>query len=79
MVRRYISVVSIRSLTGPLLPTVGPVSCPEPSPEPPGPTLCWLRRDLRLRDHPALLAAGAEAARHAHGVAPLFVIEPRLW
>ena len=37
-------------------------------------TLVWLRRDLRLRDHPAL----AEAARH-DDVVLLFVLDPRLW
>ncbi|HEU4676748.1 MAG TPA: deoxyribodipyrimidine photo-lyase, partial [Motilibacteraceae bacterium] len=34
----------------------------------------WFRRDLRLRDNPALVAA-AEAG----GVVPLFVIDPALW
>jgi deoxyribodipyrimidine photo-lyase len=34
----------------------------------------WLRRDLRLSDHPALLAASDDAP-----VVPLFVIDPRLW
>jgi deoxyribodipyrimidine photo-lyase len=38
-------------------------------------TILWLRRDLRLSDHPALLAAGADGAR----VLPLFVIDPALW
>jgi deoxyribodipyrimidine photo-lyase len=37
-------------------------------------SVLWLRRDLRLRDHPALLAAADDAA-----VVPLFVIDPRLW
>jgi deoxyribodipyrimidine photo-lyase len=35
----------------------------------------WFRRDLRLGDHPALLAA-TEAADE---VIPLFVVDPRLW
>nr|WP_281367298.1 deoxyribodipyrimidine photo-lyase [Nocardioides kongjuensis] len=34
----------------------------------------WFRRDLRLGDHPALLAAAAEGP-----VLPLFVIDPALW
>jgi deoxyribodipyrimidine photo-lyase len=37
-------------------------------------SVLWLRRDLRLRDHPALLAAADDAP-----VVPLFVIDPRLW
>ena len=32
----------------------------------------WLRRDLRLADHPALHAAGGGAA-----IVPLFVVDPR--
>ncbi|HET7399846.1 MAG TPA: deoxyribodipyrimidine photo-lyase [Intrasporangium sp.] len=35
----------------------------------------WLRRDLRLGDHPALLAAAAAGA----DVLPLFVVDPALW
>jgi deoxyribodipyrimidine photo-lyase len=35
----------------------------------------WLRRDLRLRDHPALRRAADGGAR----VAALFVIDPALW
>ena len=35
--------------------------------------ILWFRRDLRLGDHPALLAA-ADGAR----VLPLFVLDPRL-
>ncbi len=34
----------------------------------------WFRRDLRLRDNPALLEACADGE-----VLPLFVIDPRLW
>jgi deoxyribodipyrimidine photo-lyase len=37
--------------------------------------LLWFRRDLRLCDHPALLAAAADD----HQVVPLFVIDPALW
>ena len=40
-------------------------------------TVLWLRRDLRLRDHPALHAA-AEAAAGSQVLA-LFVVDPRLW
>ena len=38
-------------------------------------TLFWFRRDLRLRDNPALLAA--TAAGHGH-VAPVFILDPDL-
>jgi deoxyribodipyrimidine photo-lyase len=38
------------------------------------PSVLWFRRDLRLSDHPALLAAAAEGE-----VLPLFVIDPALW
>jgi len=37
-------------------------------------TVLWLRRDLRLHDHPALL----EAARDGAEVVPLFVLDPAL-
>ncbi len=40
--------------------------------------LLWFRRDLRLGDHPALLAA-REAAGPDSTVVPLFVFDPRLW
>jgi deoxyribodipyrimidine photo-lyase len=40
-------------------------------------SLLWLRRDLRLADHPAL-AAASEAASGG-SVLPLFVLDPRLW
>jgi deoxyribodipyrimidine photo-lyase len=40
-------------------------------------TVLWLRRDLRLSDHPALHAA-VEAAAGGR-VLPLFVVDPRLW
>ena len=39
------------------------------------PTVLWFRRDLRLSDHPALLAA----ARGGAGVVGLFVVDPALW
>lgn len=41
------------------------------------PTVFWFRRDLRLADHPALLAACAAAGDG--GVVPLFVLDPVLW
>jgi deoxyribodipyrimidine photo-lyase len=41
-------------------------------------SLLWFRRDLRLTDHPALLAA-CEAAGPGGAVLPLFVLDPRLW
>jgi len=37
-------------------------------------SVLWFRRDLRLGDHPALLAAAAEG-----DVLPLFVVDPALW
>jgi deoxyribodipyrimidine photo-lyase len=39
-----------------------------------GVALLWLRRDLRLHDHPALAATLGSAAR----VVPVFVLDPRL-
>ncbi|MFI5101487.1 MAG: cryptochrome/photolyase family protein, partial [Actinomycetes bacterium] len=39
-------------------------------------SVLWFRRDLRLTDHPALLAA-ADAG--PGGVLPLFVVDPALW
>ncbi|WP_456846023.1 cryptochrome/photolyase family protein [Cellulomonas sp. P5_C6] len=39
------------------------------------PTIHWFRRDLRLADNPALVAA----AEHADEVLPLFVVDPALW
>ncbi|MGY1747131.1 cryptochrome/photolyase family protein [Blastococcus sp. SYSU D00695] len=42
------------------------------------PSVLWFRRDLRLGDHPALLAALA-AAGEGGGVLPLFVVDRRLW
>ena len=39
------------------------------------PSVWWLRRDLRVADHPALLAAAARGAP----VVPLFVLDPVLW
>jgi deoxyribodipyrimidine photo-lyase len=38
-------------------------------------TVLWLRRDLRLADHPALHAAAAAGGQ----VVPVFVVDPRLW
>ncbi|WP_336922557.1 cryptochrome/photolyase family protein [Aquipuribacter sp. SD81] len=46
------------------------------------PAVLWFRRDLRLADHPALLAAtGAEPGDGPGGraVVPLFVVDPALW
>ena len=43
------------------------------------PTLWWCRRDLRLADNPALVAA-VQAARDADDeVVALYVLDPRLW
>ena len=41
-------------------------------------SLLWFRRDLRLSDHPALLAA-VESAGADGAVVPVFVLDPRLW
>jgi deoxyribodipyrimidine photo-lyase len=41
-------------------------------------SLLWFRRDLRLSDHPALLAAVAAAGADG-AVVPVFVLDPRLW
>jgi deoxyribodipyrimidine photo-lyase len=41
-------------------------------------SLLWFRRDLRLSDHPALLAA-VDAAGADGDVVPVFVVDPRLW
>src|SRR6185312_16680862 len=41
-------------------------------------SLLWFRRDLRLSDHPALLAA-VDAAGQDGDVVGVFVVDPRLW
>jgi deoxyribodipyrimidine photo-lyase len=41
-------------------------------------SLLWFRRDLRLADHPALLAA-RDAAGPDGDVVGVFVVDPRLW
>mgnify|MGYP003312545907 CR=1 FL=1 len=44
------------------------------------PAVLWFRRDLRLLDNPALLAAVESAQADSDGrVVPLFVIDPLLW
>ncbi len=40
-------------------------------------SVLWLRRDLRLQDHPALVSAHGSAG--AGGVLPVFVVDPQLW
>ncbi len=45
---------------------------------PRGTTVIWFRRDLRTADHPALLAAVAEASSAGSTVAPLFVVDETL-
>jgi len=47
------------------------------TPAPP-PVVLWFRRDLRLADHPALLAAVDEARADGGGVLPLFVADDGL-
>jgi deoxyribodipyrimidine photo-lyase len=43
-------------------------------------TVFWFRRDLRLLDNPALLAAVTQARAEGDGrVVPLFVVDPALW
>jgi len=42
-------------------------------------TVLWFRRDLRLSDHPALVAAVDEARAAGGEVVPLFVADPTLW
>ncbi|PJI90963.1 cryptochrome/photolyase family protein [Luteimicrobium subarcticum] len=42
------------------------------------PTVAWFRRDLRLADNPALVAAVEEAREARGGVVPLFILDPRL-
>lgn len=41
-----------------------------------GPVLLWLRRDLRLGDHPALQAALADARARGGGLICLFILDP---
>jgi deoxyribodipyrimidine photo-lyase len=41
-------------------------------------SLLWFRRDLRIGDHPALLAA-VDDAGEGGSVVPVFVFDPRLW
>ena len=44
------------------------------------PSILWFRRDLRLMDNPALIAAVEAARADGDGrVVPLFVIDPALW
>src|SRR5690349_23559124 len=43
------------------------------------PVVLWFRRDLRLADHPALLAAVEDARRADDEVVALFVADPALW
>jgi deoxyribodipyrimidine photo-lyase len=46
------------------------------------PTILWLRRDLRLGDNPALLAAAEAARERGGGLLPVYVWEPprrRAW
>src|SRR6478672_13448276 len=76
MVRRYISVVSIRSLTAPFCLIGGRPVFPRPGRVGVVPTtaVMWFRRDLRLADNPALLEAC-----ESDGVLPLFVLDPALW
>jgi deoxyribodipyrimidine photo-lyase len=42
-------------------------------------SLIWFRRDLRVRDHPALVAALDEAAEGDTPATALFVLDPVLW
>src|SRR3954447_5086679 len=70
MVRRYISVVSMRSLTRTfclIAQGAGRLAAMAPS-------LLWFRRDLRLADNPALAAAAGDGP----GPPPL-LLGPVLW
>ena len=42
-------------------------------------SILWLRRDLRRRDHPALLAARDAAVASGGDLVVAFVVDPRLW
>ena len=53
------------------------MTVPPPAPGPP-PVVLWFRRDLRVTDHPALLAAVDEARADGGGVLPLFVADDGL-
>ena len=55
------------------MPPPGP-----PAPGAPPPVVLWFRRDLRLADHPALLAAVDEVRASGGAVLPLFVVDDRL-
>jgi deoxyribodipyrimidine photo-lyase len=41
-------------------------------------TILWFRRDLRISDHPALLAAIEEAQQLGGNVVPVFILDPAL-
>jgi len=43
------------------------------------PSIWWARRDLRLADNPALVAATETARAGGDDVVALFVLDPRLW
>ncbi len=51
---------------------------PSPSEATGAPVIFWFRRDLRLTDHPALLAAVDEARSSGSNVVPLFVVDDGL-
>jgi len=42
------------------------------------PSLLWFRRDMRIGDHPALIAARDDAGPDG-SVLPVFVLDPRIW
>ena len=71
--------VSIRSLTQPLSPIASylPIRRGHDSLMSSAPAIMWFRRDLRLHDNPALLAASDAA--DGDGVLPLFIWDDRLW
>jgi len=41
-------------------------------------SIMWFRRDLRIADNPALLAAIDEAVSHSGSVVPVFILDPSL-
>ncbi|MEY3683541.1 MAG: deoxyribodipyrimidine photo-lyase, partial [Chloroflexota bacterium] len=42
------------------------------------PVILWFRRDLRLADHPALVAAAALAKERGASLLPIFIWEPAM-
>jgi len=63
-------------------PPDGQGTRPGNGPDDRAPAVMWFRRDLRLHDHPALLAASGSdgvSGPADRPVVPLFVVDPALW